>query len=710
MANRLSNEELRKALQEYGEDVGPITPSTRTTYERRLATLRKSKGPSPSKNNVLNAFSSDDSEIENAVTSIARKKRTYSRANSGERSEKLSLIRPREINSSPDSDIFKKPAAIPIPVLSQERRTHSYHRTTQNSNRKSKKDASKNSTYDMETSDSDLDAESSFSKSPRLRRKPLGSNFSTDLQGVNLRCTDDATTSYNSIFRRKSLNSSWTPERNFHHYSPTLDRLKREHSSPTYQSNGYLTSSISNGDFPEEKTIQGSSTNYSHCVSWLLLLGAVAFFITIGLVYMTEVQKTTLSANKNYSKFCSDVEDDQCKSLITMCRELHYLLTTVAGNFECGYVKSRNLTVEEARIIMRDILSSDMSFKMGDFDAVFNHSLKLFKKNPKWGIKFLLLSPEISASAVMSSRTQLDNISALEATQAAKSFWCRIRLSIASTVTKILILLGVGLFLFLLFLIVKFWKKRRETQEKLFYEMVEKVIDILRDSGDSSLGDSLSGSCKAVVNVRDALIPPKDRKAKLWLWERVVSFIEENESRVSVEIQKINGEDFKVWRWNPCTTSENDGGKQGKVWQGQAFCSLGKGKNAAYTPTPCLKIRNMFDPEVEYGDDWQVSIRDAILDKCEGNNGIRHIAFETTTNNEGCVFMLCDSLEAAGKAYNDLHGWWFDGKLVTVKYLKLSRYLERFPEAEHCTEPLKPSNNKRLSLSTPFFSSALERS
>ncbi|GFY56687.1 inner nuclear membrane protein Man1 [Trichonephila inaurata madagascariensis] len=50
------------------------------------------------------------------------------------------------------------------------------------------------------------------------------------------------------------------------------------------------------------------------------------------------------------------------------------------------------------------------------------------------------------------------------------------------------------------------------------------------------------------------------------------------------------------------------------------------------------------------------------------------------------------------------------GKLVTVKYLKLSRYLERFPEAEHCTEPLKPSNNKRLSLSTPFFSSALERS
>ncbi|KAF8789003.1 Inner nuclear membrane protein Man1 like protein [Argiope bruennichi] len=628
----------------------------------------------------------------------------------GKMYEKLSLIRPREINSSPDSDIFKKPAAIPIPVLSQEKRSHSYHRTTQNSNRKGKKDSSKSSSYDIETSDSDLDAaaESSFSKSPRLRRKPLGSNFSTDLHGIGLRRTDDASTSYSSIFQRKSLNASWTPEpdKNFHRFSPTLDRLKREHTSPAYQSNGYLSSTISNGDFPEEKTVQGSSTNYSHCVSWFLLLGAIAFFVTIGLVYMTEVQKTTLSANKNYSKFCIEVNEDQCKSLILMSRELHYLLTTVAGNFECGYAKSRNLTVQEARVIMRDLLSADSSFKMEDFDTVFNHSLSLFKNNPKWGVKCLSLSEEISALA---RHSQIDYISALEATQAAKSLWCRIRLSIASTVTKILIMLAIGLLLFLMFLFVKYWKKRREAQEKLFYEMVERVIDILRDSGDSSQIDSLSGSCKAVVNVRDALIPPKDRKAKLWLWDRVVSFIEENESRVSVEYQKINGEDFKVWRWNPSTTTENEGTKQGKVWQGQAFCSLGKGKNA-YTPTPCLKIRNMFEPEVEYGDAWKVSIRDAILEKCEGNNGIVHIAFDTTTNNEGCVFMLCKSLEAAGKAYNDLHGWWFDGKLVTVKYLKLSRYLERFPEADQCTEPLKPSNNKRLSMSTPFFSSALERS
>lgn len=46
------------------------------------------------------------------------------------------------------------------------------------------------------------------------------------------------------------------------------------------------------------------------------------------------------------------------------------------------------------------------------------------------------------------------------------------------------------------------------------------------------------------------------RKEKLWLWEKVVAFIEENESRVSVEYKTINGEDFKVWRWNPSSSSE----------------------------------------------------------------------------------------------------------------------------------------------------------
>jgi membrane protein Man1 len=40
----------------------------------------------------------------------------------------------------------------------------------------------------------------------------------------------------------------------------------------------------------------------------------------------------------------------------------------------------------------------------------------------------------------------------------------------------------------------------------------------------------------------------------------------------------------------------------------------------------------------------------------------------------------------------------FVGNLVTVKYLRLERYHERFPESEGAVVPLHPSNNQKLSL------------
>ncbi|KAH7985909.1 hypothetical protein HPB52_025308 [Rhipicephalus sanguineus] len=114
-------------------------------------------------------------------------------------------------------------------------------------------------------------------------------------------------------------------------------------------------------------------------------------------------------------------------------------------------------------------------------------------------------------------------------------------------------------------------------------------------------------------------------------------------------------------------------------------------------PATCLKIRHMFDPEVEYEDDWPKQIENAILEKCEGNTGIVHIHVDTSSR-EGCVYMKCSSLESAGQAYRSLHGSWFDGNLITVKYLRLERYHDRFPEARYCHSSLRPSNSLRLSM------------
>lgn len=50
----------------------------------------------------------------------------------------------------------------------------------------------------------------------------------------------------------------------------------------------------------------------------------------------------------------------------------------------------------------------------------------------------------------------------------------------------------------------------------------------------------------------------------------------------------------------------------------------------------------------------------------------------------------------------------FIGKLVTVKYLRLERYHERFPDAKFAKSPVRPSNDERISLSVPFYKSTLE--
>lgn len=106
----------------------------------------------------------------------------------------------------------------------------------------------------------------------------------------------------------------------------------------------------------------------------------------------------------------------------------------------------------------------------------------------------------------------------------------------------------------------------------------------------------------------------------------------------------------------------------------------------------------MFDPDMEFGDEWPVRVQDAILEKC-GEEGVvaLHISVDRASR-DGCVYLKCASQEDAGKAYRALHGWWFDSNLVTVKYLRLERYHERFPEAGGAIVPLNPSNNQKLSL------------
>ncbi|KAJ8301744.1 hypothetical protein KUTeg_020731 [Tegillarca granosa] len=178
-----------------------------------------------------------------------------------------------------------------------------------------------------------------------------------------------------------------------------------------------------------------------------------------------------------------------------------------------------------------------------------------------------------------------------------------------------------GIVLAVVFIIfLRYHLKRAEEEQVKVYELVESIIDTIKKQYDLSEMNEEEGTSYtpyiAVQHVRDRLLAPSHRKKLMPIWNKAVKFIRENESRVRFEIQTIQGEDFEVFKWIQSAPAGS------KVWQGQAF---GENNSSAitltYGPTPCLKIRNMFSPEDEDEEDWELTVQDALLEKCKGNNG-----------------------------------------------------------------------------------------
>lgn len=240
-------------------------------------------------------------------------------------------------------------------------------------------------------------------------------------------------------------------------------------------------------------------------------------------------------------------------------------------------------------------------------------------------------------------------------------------------------------------ILVSWATARRRQQAKEKQELIKGILEILQQHASANPAQSYL----PIVHVRDQLIAFADRDRKRGMWSEAQRYIEEHESRVRKEVQPFEGEDYDVWRW---VGGHQQSAPKPKTWQGEAFETSKDTMNTPSTsPTPCLKIRHMFDPEKEPVDvDWGTGVKDAILERCEGVNIVHMVVEENSP--EGCVYIKCASTDDAGKAYRKIHGAWFDGKIVTVKFLRLERYHERFPASVGLNKPLLPSNDQKRSL------------
>ncbi|XP_052898868.1 uncharacterized protein LOC128305458 [Anopheles moucheti] len=256
-------------------------------------------------------------------------------------------------------------------------------------------------------------------------------------------------------------------------------------------------------------------------------------------------------------------------------------------------------------------------------------------------------------------------------------------------------------------------QKRRDQVNRLISEIIHAVSQAAANASEAANKDGTIGAQQAgvVINhLRDRLLGMPNRRKLTWAWNEALGFLEQHESRIAFEVATIGGEDFKIMRWIDSVplvsgggagspgASRLGGGSTGgsttaKKWQGPAFDNSNKIHDP---PTPCLKIRQMFDKYEVNDPNLKTIVQDAILEKLGGRCKIYDIQLDRSSC---CVYVRCASAKDAGIVHDEINGWWFDNRLVSIKFLRLERYLQRFPRSLAGPACLKPSNKNNSSMS-----------
>ncbi|XP_046668747.1 inner nuclear membrane protein Man1 [Homalodisca vitripennis] len=735
----LSDGEIRVKLTELGYPVGPITATTRKVLLKKLKhLLDQLKSPGSDKKDVKNRSSlsrySSEEESEDDVTASTRSRRsmpppppksppkTVKRRSLGRRLPEETL------EDNTDTSEFHYPSASStfnseIVTGSQ---NHKYSPKTFlssnfgdsdspgninrgtfssfSSNYQSKYLSRKSQEHFDTGSDTDGvdELESKIHRSPPKTTSPSSYSFIPSLSGgfSQTRSRFQPQTNSNANDGSRFSGKSGSSNDSNSHSSPfSSDFVKRlaaasqnrsgvnaglpsrlldvkesddedVNSSPAYSN--YNTGNIRS---KTTSSLEGKIWRNASTISMVLLFVVGVFFCGLAVVYLNvrfkEIPMTSTDTNLPLCKLgekpgATCVLSTEVKPAMDMFKELYHVLNDRAVQYACGSGLETSALAEDQ---MTQLLVEKSAVSLWDIEKHLGNIKVLIRANPQWGVevngdKFNIPSPNLPLGCYV------------------LSLFYGIMGSALRLIVVLGALLGAGR-------AVYWWIDRQERNKKEVFRMVESIIDILSSHQQSSAGDNYL----AISHVRDQLIPPQQRDKMASVWNKAVAYLEENESRVRTEVQQVLGEEFRVWRWLPAPRSN---GKR-KVWQGQAFETMeGSVNSLPVSPTPCLKIRHMFDSDVEVGEDWIIRVQDAILEKCEGVN-VLHVAVDKNSN-EGCVYVKCASPQDAGRAYRALHGSWFDSKLVTVKYLRLERYHERFPDSARSLRPLRPSNDRKLSL------------
>lgn len=376
-----------------------------------------------------------------------------------------------------------------------------------------------------------------------------------------------------------------------------------------------------------------------------------------------------------------------------------------------------------------------------DLRRALHNAEYLISVNPQWRVGHFVdgsgqPASSISMAGVVKHRSAQSNYYAIVKPRLPISCFLYNKLQAVFAIIGWLVIIAVvaGVILFG----IRFIRGHLQSRRERVTNMVEEIKNVLMEKAydpDTACTDAAS----VVINhLRDKLIPPTERSKMESVWNAAIKAIE-SDSRVQFSVATRNGEDFRVMRWidtmSPmsqsthvlsstalsASTSSNSGSNLSgtpasannmpnsmypslracntygygnvKKWQSPAFDKSNKIKDP---PTECLKIRQMFDKHESANPNLKQIIQDAILEKVAHTTcKIYDLQLDKQTC---CVYVRCASAKDAGIIHDEVNGWWFDSRLVSIKFLRTDRYLARFPNAASGPTCLKLSNTKNLSM------------
>mmetsp|Transcript_44573 Transcript_44573/g.113909 ORF Transcript_44573/g.113909 Transcript_44573/m.113909 type:complete len:567 (+) Transcript_44573:139-1839(+) len=97
---------------------------------------------------------------------------------------------------------------------------------------------------------------------------------------------------------------------------------------------------------------------------------------------------------------------------------------------------------------------------------------------------------------------------------------------------------------------------------------------------------------------------------------------------------------------------------------------------ASPIPTPCLLLKNMFDPETETEPDWHIEIGEDVKEECTKFGPVLH--HHVDKESKGFVYLKFGTLQGAQQAKATLHGRWFAGREVYAEFQFAAVYDSHF--------------------------------